>query len=84
MGSARHSAFVLLQNFRRLRKFLRVETGARIAPYQNLTLVCHSEELATKNLVLTFLSWSKEVGKAQSKCFRESTLSFAEGFSMTQ
>jgi hypothetical protein len=32
--------------------------------------------IATKNLLLTFVSWSKELGKAQSRCFTS--------FSMTQ
>jgi hypothetical protein len=39
---------------------------------------------ATKNLLVPFVSWSKKLRNAQIRCFTEFTLSFAEGFNMTQ
>jgi hypothetical protein len=68
----------IVERFRGLRKFCGVgplpETLMTQHPVLLLCVILRS--VATKNLLLTFLSWSKELGKVQSRCFIS--------FSMTQ
>jgi hypothetical protein len=54
-------------------------TGARRAPYENSTLLCHSEEYSDEESGFDFYVLIEGIGKAQSRCFTEFTLRLPNG-----